>query len=214
MNKGKSYACRDRLENNLRKGDFYPTPVSLVTCSADLFKVAIPANAIITEPCCGNGQITLGLKKLGYEQVIENDLYAEREDILHNDLLHSDIDEWCSDYIVTNFPFSKWDECVGACLQKKNLKALITIGRLNYLSTQARLEGSSWKLQGPMWKHLKEIWIFSRYIDYRTEPRSDGQFNVGAMATGFFYFTKEEVEAPVIKFVDVQKYATLGNVKE
>ena len=43
---------------------------------------------------------------------------------------------------------------------------------------------------------------------------NDGQFNVGAMATGFFYFTKKEVEAPIIKFVDVQKYATLGNIEE
>ena len=36
---------------------------------------------------------------------------------------------------------------------------------------------------------------------------------MGAMATGFFYFTKELVDDPVIKFVDVQKYATLGNKK-
>lgn len=35
-----------------------------------------------------------------------------------------------------------------------------------------------------------------------------------AMATAWFYFTKEEVEAPIIKFVDVQKYATLGNVDD
>lgn len=205
--KGKSYACRDRAENNLRKGDYYPTPVSLITCSEDLFKSVIPSDVVITEPCCGNGQITLGLKQLGYKQIVENDLYSNRSDILHNDLLNSDIDKWCSDYIVTNFPFSKWDECVMACLAKENLKALITIGRLNYLSTQSRLET-------PMWKHLKEIWIFSRYIDYRTEPRDDGQFNVGAMATGFFYFTKEEIEHPIIKFVDVQKYATLGNYEE
>ena len=33
------------------------------------------------------------------------------------------------------------------------------------------------------------------------------------MATGFFYFTKEEVESPVIRFVDVRYYATLGNVE-
>lgn len=204
--KGKAYANR-KPSSERPAGDFYPTPVSLVTCSADLFKSVIPANAIITEPCCGNGQITLGLKKLGYERIIENDLYTEREDILHNDLLHSNLDEWCSEYIVTNFPFSKWDDCVMACLAKENLKALITIGRLNYLSTQSRLKS-------PMWKHLKEIWIFSRYIDYRTDPRDDGQFNVGAMATGFFYFTKEETDAPVIRFVDVQKYATLGNKEE
>ena len=205
--KGKSYACRDRAENNLRKGDFYPTPTSCVTQAADLFHRAIPMDAVITEPCCGGGQITKALKSIGYNKVIENDIYYPRNDILKNDILMTNLDEWASEYIVTNFPFSKWDDCVKAFLVKQNLKALITVGRLNYLSTQSRLESG-------MWKHLKEIWVYSRYIDYRTPERDDGHFNVGAMSTGFFYFTKEEVDAPIIKFVDVQKYATLGNIEE
>ena len=205
--KGKSYACRNLEENKKHPGDYYCTPISLVTCAKDLFYSVLPIKAIITEPCCGNGQIIKGLKQLGFERFIENDLYNDRTDILHNDILTTDLDKWASKYIVTNFPFSKWDDCVKAFLAKEELKALITIGRLNYLSTQSRLELG-------VWKHLKEIWVFSRYIDYRTKPRDDGQFNVGAMATGFFYFTKEEVDAPVIKFIDVQKYATLGNIKE
>ena len=35
--------------NNLRKGDFYPTPVSLVTCAKDLFYSVLPIKAIITD---------------------------------------------------------------------------------------------------------------------------------------------------------------------
>ena len=93
-----------------------------------------------------------------------------------------------------------------AVLRKENLESLITIGRLNYLSTQSRLESG-------IFKHLKEIWVFSRYVDYRTEEREDGLFYVGAMASGWFYFTKEKVAATVIRFVDVQKYTALGNVK-
>ena len=202
--KGKSYTCRDKKENALRKGDFYPTPLSLVWCSKDFLHSVIPQDVVITEPCCGNGQITKALKDIGYKRIIENDLYYNREDLMHLDILQSV--DWSSDYVVTNFPFSCWDSCVQSFLKKDTLKALITIGRLNYLSTQSRLESG-------VWKRLKEVWIFSRYIDYRTEEREDGQFNVGAMATGFFYFTKEEVESPVIRFVDVQNYATLGNVE-
>lgn len=204
--KGKSYACRDKKENALRPGDYYATPKSLVWCAKHLFHEAISTDYLITEPCCGDGAISKALNDIGYG-VIENDLYNKRKGIMHNDLLKSNLDEWCSPNVITNFPFSIWDDCVMAVLAKENLNALITIGRLNYLSTQSRLES-------PMWKHLKEIWIFSRYVDYRTEPRDDGQFNVGAMATGFFYFVKKEVAHPVIKFVDVQKYATLGNKKE
>jgi len=204
---GKSYACRDKSENKLREGDFYPTPCSCVTCAETLFKEVIPLNEVITDPCCGDGAITYALHRIGYGACVENDFFNDRENILHEDVLKTDLDVWTSPYIVTNFPFSNWDDCVMAFLAKKDLKALITIGRLNYLSTQSRLEG-------PMWKHLKELWVFSRYIDYRTEERFDGQFHVGAMASGWFYFTKEEVENPVIKFVDVQKYATLGMYKK
>lgn len=207
MSKGKSYACRDTKENALRPGDYYATPKSLVWCSKDLIRKFIPVERIVTEPCCGNGVISEALVEIGYGMIIENDLYNDRKGIMHNDILNSDLDTWCSPNIVTNFPFSKWDDCVMACLAKKDLECLITIGRLNYLSTQSRLESS-------MWKHLKEVWCFSRYIDYRTPERDDGMFNVGAMATGFFVFVKEEIEAPVIRFVDVQKYATLGNIKE
>lgn len=204
--KGKSYACRNLEENKKHPGDYYCTPISLVTCAKELFESVLPTKAIITEPCCGNGQIVKGLKSLGFERFIENDLYNERTDILHNDILTTDLDKWASKYVVTNFPFCKWDECVKAFLAKEELEVLITIGRLNYLSTQSRLESG-------IFKHLKEIWVFSRYVDYRTEEREDGLFYVGAMASGFFYFTKEKISAPVIRFVDVQKYAALGNVK-
>lgn len=205
--KGKSYACRNLEENKKHPGDYYCTPISLVICAKELFYSVLPQKAIITEPCCGNGQIVKGLKLLGFERFIENDLYNERTDILHNDILTTDLDKWASKYVVTNFPFSIWDACVKAFLAKEELEVLITIGRLNYLSTQSRLELG-------LWKHLKEVHVFSRYIDYRTPERDDGQFNVGAMSTGFFLFTKKEVEAPIIKFVDVQKYATLGNINE
>ncbi len=205
--KGKSYACRDRAENNLRKGDFYPTPTSTVLCAKDWFRSIIPEHAIITEPCCGNGQLTKALKEIGYERIIENDLYSDRTNILHNDIFTTDLDKWSTDFIITNFPFSKWDDCVKTFLAKERLNALITIGRLNYLSTQSRLELG-------LWEHLKEVKIFSRYIDYRTSERFDGQFNVGAMASGWFYFTKEKIEHPIISFCDVQKYATLGNLEE
>lgn len=205
---GKSYACRDKKENALREGDFYATPKSCVWCAEDLFHGIIPADAVITEPCSGDGAISSALVDIGYGSCVENDLYkTERPNILHEDIFMADLDEWATPYIVTNFPFSKWDDCVRAFLAKKDLKALVTIGRLNYLSTQSRLEDG-------IWNHLKEVWIFSRYIDYRTENRLDGCFNVGAMATGWFYFVKGKAGAPVIRFVDVQKYACLGNVKK
>ena len=206
MKKGKSYACKDKKEHQLRPGDHYPTPKSLVWSAKDLFLKVIPTWEEITEPCCGNGLITTALKDIGYKRIIENDLINKRTDILHKDCMDYDL-SWSSNNVITNFPFSAWDECVINFLQKPELENLITIGRLNYLSTNSRF-------QKGLWEHLKEVWIFNRYIDYRTPERADGNFNVGAMATGWFWFTKEKVDAPVIRFVDVQQYATLGNLEE
>jgi hypothetical protein len=38
-------------------------------------------------------------------------------------------------------------------------------------------------------------------------------FNVGAMATAWFLWDADYTGQPQIHFVDVQKYATLGNFK-
>lgn len=204
--KGKSYACRDAEENRAREGDYYPTPMSLVWCAVELFRSVIPAGSVVTEPCCGNGQLSHALREIGYKNIVENDLLSTRDGILHDDILAGDL-SWSSRHVVTNFPFSRWDACVMAFLKKKDIDMLVTIGRLNYLSTQQRLDCG-------IWERLSEIWCFSRYVDYRTPERADGKFFVGAMATGWFVFGKGRCGPPVIRFVDVQDYATLGNLKK
>jgi hypothetical protein len=81
------------------------------------------------------------------------------------------------------------------------------IGRLNYLSTNSRYKSN-------LWNNLKSIYIFNRYVDYQTEFRDDGLFNVGAMATGWFLWDMNYNGKPNIEFIDVQEYAKLGNYKK
>ena len=80
------------------------------------------------------------------------------------------------------------------------------IGRLNYFGTCSRY-------QSGIWKNLKAIYCFNRYVDYRTPSRTDGLFCVGGMATAWFLWDKNYVGDPIIKILDVQRYAKLGNYK-
>jgi predicted RNA methylase len=107
--------------------------------------------------------------------------------------------------VITNPPFSLWDEFVAKA--REHCTRWMFIGRLNYFGTQSRLDNN-------LWAGLKSIHIFSRYVDYRTPFRTDGHFHVGAMATAWFLWdlTLGNVHAPTLHFVDVSQYATLGNV--
>lgn len=63
-----------------------------------------------------------------------------------------------------------------------------------------------------IWKHLKWFFPFSRYVDYQTPYRKDGNFYVGCQTTGWFFWDMNWNEPYFMtQVIDVQKYATLGN---
>lgn len=187
---GKAYANRktDRPE-----GDFYPTPRSLVWAAAHLIDAEFPLDETILEPCSGDGAISDELKHLKYN-VRTNDLFRDGVDYLTTPFHEK--------YVITNPPFSLWDEFV--CKAKLECDKLLIIGRLNYFGTAARLKTG-------MWDNLKSVHCFNRYVDYRTDARDDGMFNVGAMATAWFLWDMSHTQDPTIHFLDIQRYAKLGN---
>lgn len=195
--KGKAYANR-REENDRPIGDFYVTPKSLLWTVKEYIENTFPKDESILEPCSGNGAISTELQKWGYH-VVTNDLHFGGVDYLQNNTF----DE--NKYVLTNPPFSLWDSFVEKAKAHSNV--VMIIGRLNYLSTNSRLHSG-------IWEELQDILIFSRYVDYQTPYREDGNFHVGAMATGWFVWKKGYTGKPAISFVDVQKYATLGNFKK
>jgi len=192
---GKAYANRKK---DPPQGDFFPTPRSLIWVARDIIENEFPKNnTSLLEPCAGNGVLVEELEKLGY-CVRSHDLYVDGVDYLTFS---------CHGYdgIITNPPFSLWDEFVKKA--KKDVKKVMMIGRLNYFGTAGRLSSG-------LWEGLKSIYCFNRYVDYRTPARNDGFFHVGAMATAWFIWEKEYIKKPTINFLDVQTYATLGNCKE
>jgi len=192
---GKAYANKKKQEDR-PIGDFYSTPKSLVWVARSIIEKEFHKNIPILEPCSGLGSISQELKQCGYV-VKENDLFYGGVDYLTQNFIESTV--------ITNPPFSLWDNFVEK--SKTHAKKILMIGRLNYLGTNSRYLSS-------IWKNLKSIYCFNRYVDYRTPFRKDGLFNVGAMATGWFLWDLSFTGDTTIHILDVQQYATLGNYKE
>lgn len=190
---GKAYANKKKLEER-PKGDFYSTPKSLVWEMKPI--ILKHFSGPILEPCYGKAAISGELKKWNYK-VTENDLYKNGVDYITTNPKEKQV--------ISNPPFSLWDDFV--IKAKEHCDTFMFIGRLNYLSTQGRLENK-------IWENLKSIYIFSRYVDYQTPYREDGLFHVGAMATAWFLWEKDYKKETTTHFIDVQKYAKLGNYKE
>ncbi len=194
---GKAYANRKKSE--VRPfGDYYATPRSVMWVAKDVFKTFFNVEEQILDPCCGSHIMKDELVKMGFKNVCENDIILDDGvDYLDEKVL------WNAKQVVMNPPFSKWNEFVQRA--KQHATKIAVIGRLNYLSTQSRYENG-------IWWGLNMVLPFTRYIDYQTPVRNDGCFYVGAMATGWFLFDMNDVHSlPMMGFLDVQKYATLGN---
>lgn len=197
---GKSYAAR-LPEVKRPEGDFYETPLSLIWVIRDIILQEFDKKMGILEPCSGIGGLAEQIQEMGFE-VFTNDLYSglaqSRHDYIKDDYFS------VFNQIITNFPFSKWDDCV--IKAKKHCSKILTIGRMNYFGTYNRSHNG-------IWDNLKAVYVFNRYVDYRTPHRSDGLFYTGAMCTGWFLWDRQYKGDTIIKTVDVQKYAKLGTYK-
>lgn len=162
---GKAYV--NRLPKEKRPdSDFYPTPTSLVHL---LVKTGVldGVNTIL-EPACGDGAFVDVLKSYGFK--------VDGSDIkFGDDFLKKSYGYY--DAVVTNPPFSLFDEFVEKA--KSVSDKVIFIGKTNFLGVQSRLNNG-------VWEGLSDIFVFSRMVDYRSKPRSDGKFICGNLVTGFF----------------------------
>ena len=190
---GKAYAHRT-VVGERPEGDFYETPRSLIWVADGLIRTEFESRNPILDPCSGKGAISEELRRAGFS-VVENDLFTGGVDYL----AHS----FPERFVITNPPFSLWDEFVKKA--KKHCDKVLFIGRLNYFGTVSRLSNG-------LWNNLKSVHCFNRYIDYRTPSRQDGLFHVGAMATAWFLWDMSFSGSPTVHFLDVQKYAKLGNI--
>ena len=191
---GKSYATR-KEKTKRPESDFYSTPISLVW---ELLKTGVLDGVkTILEPCCGEKAISNQLEARGY-------IVTSKDIKTGNDFLLDEYDYGSYDAIVTNPPFSLWTEIIEKA--KKTSPLVVAIGKTNFFGVHSRNNND-------FWRHLKEIYIFDRQVDYQSPFRQDGLFCVGCLVTAWFVWDMNYNGNPEIKFIDVNKYAKLGSYK-
>lgn len=185
--KGKSYAKR-KVRDDRPEHDYYPTPLPLII---EMEKLGlIKKTDSILEPACGKDRrIANYLEKLGYK-VIAKDL------IFGDNFFHSD-DAEKFNVIVTNPPFSMWDDFVEKA--KRKADKVIMIGRTNYFGAYQRYENG-------IWNGLKAVYIFNRQVAYDRFSDNEMKLLCGCLVTGWFVWEKNYSEKPEINIIDVQKY--------
>lgn len=195
MKDGKAYAHK----TGNRIGDLYHTPKSLVWVAADIIKKEFNIRDYVLEPACGAGAISEELENIFLANCVQsNDL---------NGVVGIDYLNWIEPWqkqVITNPPFSLWDEFIVKA--KTHCNKFMFIGKCNFLGAQGRYNNN-------IWRNLKGIYPFNRYVDYQTPYRKDGLFHVGCLQSAWFLWDMEFEGDWSGHVLDVQKYAKLGGFK-
>ncbi len=188
---GKAYANRKPIEDR-PEADFYSTPYSLTwkLLEQNEFNISKP----VYEPAIGSGAIASQLIKAGFT-VTGDDIRTTGKDFLDCE------DHY--DYIITNPPFSLFDDFVMKAKECSDKFAFIM--KTNFLGAHGRMKHG-------IWKNLKSLYIFDRQVDYRTPLLESGELCVGNLITGWgvwdMTWDKDYFET---RIVSVHTYCTLGS---
>ena len=189
MKKGKSYACRKKEEER-PQADFYQTPRPLTweLMKLDLFDF----NKKVLEPSCGKGAITNILKEnFKSKNVFEGDI-KKGQDFLNQRYKQK------IDYVVTNPPFSLFDEFVTQA-KRIAIEKIAFIAKTNFFGAEKRNRFG-------IWNNLKYVYIFNRQVDYRYF-RKDNKLICGNLITGWFIWDMNwKKDYWFTSIIDVQKY--------
>lgn len=186
---GKAYASR-KSEDERPEADFYATPKQLTweLVNLNLFD----KSKTIYEPCAGSGAIANELTKSGFN-VILDDIRTTGKDFL------TCTDHY--DYIITNPPFSKFDEVV---LQaKKCSDQFAMIMKTNFFGAYKREKLG-------VWKNLKYLYIFNRQVSYEYDPDNE-YLTMGCLITGWGIWDMNWNENYwETRILDINKYTKNG----
>jgi hypothetical protein len=190
---GKAYANRKPV-NERPESDNYPTPIPLII---ELEKLGILKRRVVYhDPGCGDGQLVNTINSLGYK-CTGDDIRMTGNDFL--------LDTRKREAILTNAPFSIYDDFI---LHAKEVSPIvISIGKTNFFGSHSRTTNG-------LWRNLKFVYTFDRQIDYRT-PLGSMELNVGNLVTCWYVWDRSwKKDYAIMRTIDVQKYCTLGAVKE
>ncbi len=170
-------------EHNLN--DLYQTPKCL---TFELLKTGQLENIkTVLEPCCGKKAISSILKSEGF--------IVEERDLLYGNNFLKDEVEGKYDAIITNPPFSMYDDFVLKA-KEYDVEKIIMIGRVN-------LFGSHSRTVKKIWENLSDVYVFDRQIVFSDNVENP---KAGCLVCGWFIWTKNYTDDPKLHFIDIDKY--------
>ena len=188
----KAYVNKKR-QGERRPSDFYETPICL---TEELLKTGeLDDVHTVLEPCCGMYAMSKVLENAG-KVVLSRDL------IYGNNFLIDEYKEQSFDAVVTNPPFSLWDE--GITKAKTIGRKVVAIGKPNFFGAHSRYVSG-------IWNELKCVYIFTRQVDYQFPIQDDGSIGVGNLITGFFVWEHGYKGDPSVRLIDINDYCKLGS---
>lgn len=198
------------------KSDFFETPYSFTEQLLENEK--FDYNRTVLEPACGNGAISKKLEDCFGTKQVFYDRFTLGDFIQRNFLTEKNRN---FDYIITNPPFSLWDEFVKKAKEIAKEKFAF-LGRLEFLTGISRFKNNLYN--DPEYP-LTKVYIFVRKVNlsYTKEYpklRDDGKYPAGMYHYAWFIFEKQDInklysnsiicidkqEYPIIRWINNQKY--------
>ncbi len=189
MKKGKAYGNRSTDSN------FFETPYSM---TEQLFEVEkFNFRKTVLEPAAGNGAITEILEdKFSYFKINSYDITPQNHFVNIGDFYKEDRK---FDYIITNPPYGKEADKFVMQAKKVCRKKFAFLLRTNFLSGETRLNSG-------IYKGLKNVYIFSRMPDFRSEIRGDGKYKTAMNVYAWMVWEIGYKGKPQINWISNQQY--------
>lgn len=194
---GKAYANRKK-EIDRPESDFYQTPRPLTW---ELIKLRLfDFDKLCYEPACGKLAIVKELEKY-FSNLHYTDI---NHDLYYQDFL--ELKNYKCDYIITNPPFSLFDDFVIKAKEVATDK-IAFIGKTNFFGAEKRNRIG-------IWKNLKYVFVFNRQVDYRFF-REDNKMQSGNLISAWFIWDMNWKENYwMTSIIDVQKYMLSNKIIE
>lgn len=178
--------ARERRVSSRNHADFYRTPE--VATLALLERESFPG--AIWEPACGDGAMSLPLKRAGY-RVTSSDLVDRGFGIVGTDFLAEKELPAGVESIVTNPPF-KFGTAFARHALDLGARKIALLCRVAFLEGQER--------RPLLEQHLSRVWVFSRRITLWRGDDPEARDTGGAMAFAWFVFERGQ-RGPTVGFI-------------
>ena len=183
MTKGKNYSGNNIGQR--RKHDAYDTPKSMILQLLE--NIELDPSKSVLDPCCANDAMGCVLSEV-FKDTVKYDLFIGED----NKSFFEESKRY--DYIITNPPFSKWNDFV---LHAKKIarKKVCFLGKIDFLTGIERYNQS-------VYSGLESIYIFTRKPNLAEDFYDSGmRYKCGIDGYAWYVWDKLYIGEPIIRWI-------------